>query len=158
MAEKTPKVGDRVIHHGRHHEITELPKRARMGPDGPEAVELVVFENDGYRVLGNVSELRYSKEDGAWYLPGRVLSRNERAVLQAMSGTWPPADAHLSMRALLDRAVDNGELEGISRTRLRQVLIQRKADVTEDNVDDYIPAAIAQVSELREIRRNGEEG
>ena len=152
MAPKGPKLGDRVIHHGRLHEVTALPERPRMRDGKPVVIKGVAFENDAYHVTMILDDsLRYSEEDDAWYFLGRLLARNERALCQAITGAWPPAANHEAMRSMLDSVdLDSVDVGGFGR-----VLLERKADVSMKNVAAYVAAALAQCAELRAIRLEG---
>lgn len=158
---KMPQAGDPVIHHGHPHTISYFETTAAMRDGKPVAISIAVFENDRFLAACRADELVWSDSDAAWYLPGRVLSRNERAVCQAVTGSWPPAENHIAMRAMLDTV----DLDTLDRGRLKTVLLQRKADLRErvDAADaagadreaviqDYIDAVIAQVAALRKNR------
>ena len=174
MAPKGPKLGDRVIQHGRLHEVTALPERPRMRDGKPAVIKGVEFENDAYHVTMILDDsLRYSEEDNAWYFMGRLLARNERAVCEAITGAWPPAANHEAMRSMLDSV----DLNGVDRGKLVGVLLRRKSDtgvsvkVERDGDGKPIPleltdmqtatlrayadAALEQCAELRAIRLEG---
>lgn len=152
-------VGDRVLHHGRYHTLTALNTERNRA----------YFENESYGVACALSDLTWDDALGAWYLPGRLLSKNERAVIEAVTGAWPQAGAHRSLLPVLD----NIELETVDKTRLKEVLLQRKQDVHEkieaetlgmDDeaaveaaiaavLNDYTDSALEQVAVLRAARR-----
>ena len=68
------KVGAKVKHEGSEDwEVTAIHK------DKGKAV----FENERYRVLCLADELVFNKEGGFLYLPGRDLSKRERAIQRA---------------------------------------------------------------------------
>lgn len=125
-----PKVGDRFLNHGHLHEIIGLTKRGGMNDD-KETARVALFavwetdDGDGYKGICEVPTMVWSEADQAWYQPGQVLARNERALCQAVTGAWPPAETHMEMRAMLDTV----DLSGIDRKRLGKVLIERKQDV-----------------------------
>lgn len=166
MAPKGPRLGDRVIHHGRLHEVTALPERPRMRDGKPVVIKGVQFENDRYRVTMILDDsLRYSEEDDAWYFVGRLLARNERAVCEAITGAWPPAANHEAMRSMLDSV----DLAKVDMVKLTGVIHRRKADAgvaipadgkTLSDADgakllSYAEAALEQCAELRAIRLEG---
>lgn len=165
----TPTEGALVLHHGRYHTIKALPKHAKIVDGKPVAFDLVVFENDGYEVKALATDLKWSEKHGAFYLPGRVLSRNERAILNSITGSWPPADNHLASLQMLD-AVD---LDSVSVEKLVAVISERKADAVAEAksiaemaagnggdpdeafkaaLTEYAKAAIAQAAKLRKHR------
>lgn len=192
MPKRIPKVGDPVYHHGRRHTITQLQDRPVLEGGAPAVVQLVVFESadqyareeektmrDGsvqavkvprFVVKGVASELRWSEPDAAWYLPGRVLSRDERTVYEAAFGTWPPAEIHLTARAALDaidlEAVDTDRLVGVIK-RMRMLHIAEAYDLRPRDGEtktgfvarcdaaarDYAPKCLAHVAELRALRK-----
>jgi len=162
----SPKVGDKVLHHGRAHTITKIIPKARVNATTgePEMCPLVRFENARYGVTGLLDDLRWSEEDGAWILPGRVLSKDERTVIQAMSNNWPPPESHLVFRQLLDGA--NGPLtEHVDMDRLVRVVKSRRLaqlpDETEEaytqRATEYATAALAHCEELRSFRKGAKE-
>lgn len=154
MADNTPEVGDKVIHHGRLHEVTEIELRPALNANGnPVAVEVIHFENDRYHVkTADVDDFQFSKADDAWYLTGRVLSRNERALHEAVTGVWPAAHSHLTARRYLD-AIDFDEVDTDDfRERLASVIRRRKADVPAGEEEAYIDDLLAQCRELKELR------
>ncbi len=194
MAPKAPRIGDRVIHHGRPHEIKRFPSRARMVGGKATEVKGVEFHtaiDDSqpagemldrrpvYRVTCILTDdpadpgLQWSPADGAWYMYGRLLARNERAVCEAITGAWPPAASHEAMRDMLD----NVDLDEVDRKRLAGVVMHRKADAgvvapqagkpdkegkrepareltpaEHATLETYAEAALAQVAELRALR------
>lgn len=170
MPAKKPKVGDRVYHHGHYHEIRAV-HRERTDVEG-NTVKLphLLFENggpkDGFRVRGSgAHELVWSPRLEAWYLPGRVLARNERALAESITGAWPPAANHLAILDMLD-AVD---LASIDRAKLKDVVRRRKPDAIEEAakaeasggdpeaaLDGYVGRVIEQCRTLRGVRANKE--
>lgn len=165
----TPQVGARVIHHGHLHDITRIGQRARIVEGKPVLMRFAVWDNERFQVTGFLDELRWSEDDQAWYLTGRVLSRNERALAEALTGSWPKAENHIAVRAMLD-AVD---LATVNRAKLATVLVRRKADLQErlsklgadpakrdpkavaKIVDTYVDAALEQCAALRASRQEG---
>lgn len=117
------KIGDVVLHHGRLHKITETFRRWYEKDGQPVAFNGVVFENTGYAVKANIEELVWNAEDGWWFLPGRVLAKDERTLLNAMVGAWPDSASHLAVRAVLnvggplEAQVDRNRLETVIRTK-----------------------------------------
>lgn len=103
MPMPVPNIGDKVSHEGlpAGYEITELMDR--YDPDDGHKFVLVTFENVRYAVKADAAELVWLEEDGAWFLPGRLLSQAERDLWAA---TWGgpnrnrPQD-HVTARAAL---------------------------------------------------------
>lgn len=157
MPSRTPKVGDKVMHHGHLHEIMEMRDRAVMEDGTPTVVHMVVFENEGYRVLGFLNELRWLEKDQAWYLMGRVLARDERTLYEAAFGVWPAAEIHLTARAALDAIdfadVDRSRLLGVIRRRRLARETDEKPDEYAARVEAYANAAIEHCKELRTLRQ-----
>lgn len=157
MAERKPTEGAPVLHHGRLHQIKAIQPRAVMKGDKATKVDMVVFENEGFLVTGLASDFQWSDKLGAWYMPGRVLSRNERAVLEAVTGSWPPAENHVAALGMLD-AVDLAEID---IKKVASVIERRKADAKaavqagETTFEDYAQAALEQVAALRAARQGG---
>lgn len=139
MAKTRPKIGDAVIHHGRPQVIVGFQDRARIVDGEAVKFKIAVFENDidrdgnpdmafektyisratgeeavkrsgNYRAKCLVEDLVWSKSDGAWYLPGRVLCYDERFVYEALIGVRPRPDSHLVARSLLAQT-DLGEVD-----------------------------------------------
>lgn len=162
----TPKVGDLVIHHGVVHEIKRLNPRARINRDtgAAETVETVVFENERYHVVALLEDVKWSEEDQAWYLPGRVLSRDERTLLQAISGAWPPATSHLTMRKVLDVSpgtfkdtVDLGILKDVVKARRLKQEVGESAEDYDTRAATYAGAMLDHCEELRAARKTRKE-
>lgn len=111
--QRTPQVGDLVTHDGcwpmfppgsEPYQITGFVKKAALDESGePTAVRICVFENARYRVECLASELEWLDEDGAWMLPGRLLSRAQRRVWQQQLGIrqGPDPAKHVEARAFL---------------------------------------------------------
>lgn len=169
MADRTPSEGDPVLHHGRMHEITSLQPRARLVEGEAETGTVAIFENDEYEVRGWAHELTWSEADQAFYLPGRVLCRDERALHEAVVGVWPRAENHLAARKYLDTLVlefkeDVGqEAEAdVSKAALVDVLQRRKVyDVPDGETwdeDDWRAHAERCLEHCREIRELRQEG
>ena len=119
-----PKEGDMVLHHGRLHEIIGFRNRYFKGANGKPAVASFAFcKNAGFQPVCESALLKWSAKDKAWYLPGRVLSKDERTVINAMVGSWPKAEAHMAVRSMLDVEgpladhVNMEDLEKIVRAR-----------------------------------------
>ena len=118
MAKRKPKVGDAVSHDGNwaghDHEDTDFFITAlRAGGEDPDDPlrrvkdHVCTFENGRYKVSCLTSELGWFEDDGAWVLPGRLLSKAQRATYCAMTGapTLPPI-GHVAARRIL--AADPG--------------------------------------------------
>lgn len=161
MAARKPKVGDTVQHHGRAHTIVDFPQQAVMKKGKAVAVTRCRFENDRFLVNVDVRDLKWLESDAAWYLPGRLLSRDERCVYEAAVGSWPKAENHVIARQLLD-AVDLAEVD---KDRLREVVRRMKAralaeagitkpDGTFDNkaFGAYVDLVLDHVQQLRAER------
>ncbi len=120
-------------------------------------LEVVTFETERYQVKGRLDELRWSEEDDAWYLPGRVLSRDERTVYRSVFRVWPTAEMHHAAR----RALDDLDLEEIDMTELARIVklrrLEKGGDETQEEFDAraaaYARACIAHCEELRALRR-----
>lgn len=68
---------------------------------GKGGAQIATFENEKRRVRCDASELVFLKEENAWYLPGRILSREQRREFMRIAGTsTPPAD-HVMARKVL---------------------------------------------------------
>jgi hypothetical protein len=147
MATKKPQVGDAVLHHGRSHAITVLGKRAVMRNNAAVVAEMVTFENERFRVLGNRPDLVWSADDNAWYLPGRVLCRDERLLYEALMGVRPPAETHMAARKLLDMT----DFAEVPKDRLSGVVARRTGRTGKD-AEDYADACLAHCAELKEAR------
>lgn len=144
-----PQEGDTVMHHGRVHEITELREKPVMEDGQAVVTTIAVWENDRFAVRGFADELvELPTGEADYYLPGRLLARNERAIHEALTGAWPPAGNHLTARQYLD-AVDLGEVD---RETLHDVIRRRKPEVEEDEVEDYGEALIEQCQTLKQAR------
>lgn len=120
-----PKVGDMVLHHGRMHEIIGFREEGakRVGNKWVPNNK-VFFRNGRYLPKANASELVWSAEDKAWYLPGRVLSKDERTVINAMVGSWPTEGSHLAVRKMLD--VEGPLADHVSMERLTAIVKARR--------------------------------
>jgi hypothetical protein len=167
---KQLKEGSIVIHHGRAHEVTGFVKHAIMDGDVPTSVEFVTFENERYKVKAKRSDFSYDENIG-FFLKGRILSRNERALLEAVIGSWPRADAHAALLGMLDGI----DLAAVDLTRFAEVLGRRKQDarmkanaaaadaagdeevpeVEAQALLNYAKDAIKQIAELRAARKEG---
>jgi hypothetical protein len=164
MSDRTPEVGDAVMHHGRLHEITEIRPNARVVDGSAERVDEAVWENDRYLVRGRRDELEWLEADEAWHLPGRLLCRDERAVHEAVVGTWPRAESHVGARKYLDTIELAFQDEGgdVPRERLVEVLQRRKGYDVPDGVtwdeDDWRTHAEQCLEHCREVRAIREEG
>ena len=66
-----PKIGDRVFHDGCDDFVV-------VGIKLVHDVSFSKFENDSFRVTCLSEELAHSVKHDAWYLPGRVYSREQR--------------------------------------------------------------------------------
>lgn len=104
MPPSTPKIGDRVSHEGlpAGYRITAID--ARFDPDTGARFAIVSFENDRYAVKADAAELVWLEEDGAWHLPGRLLSQAERdlwAVTWGGPNRNRPQDHVTARKALL---------------------------------------------------------
>lgn len=170
-----PAVGQPVIHHGHIHRILAFHRKAVLDPESgePRVERLVRFrsgaEGEGrYLVTGFAHELRWSEADGAWYLTGRVLARDERTVIAALTGAWPPAHSHLTLRAVLDadprplgEQVEMDKLKAVIRQRrLKQGVDKRSGERFEEaeeqfeaRVGEYAEACLEHAEELRAARK-----
>ena len=99
MAARKVKVGDLVSHDGNwagvehengDFEVTSIAKGK------------VVFENERFRVVCAAKELQWLEEDGAFYLPGRLLTREQRNTYQELMGSAPRIDMHVAARGILE--------------------------------------------------------
>lgn len=122
----SPQVGERMIHHGHFHEIIEIRPKAVLNEKGnPVKVEMAVFDNERFRGVCRAEELRWSDQDDAWFLPGRILCHDERTVAAATMGMWPKAESHLMVRAMLD-SVDTPLADHLSIDALDAVIRTRR--------------------------------
>jgi len=94
-------VGARVLHDG--HEDFKVNELVEA-----KGTVIAVFENLGYRVKCNAAELVELKEENAWYLPGRLLSREQRRRFSEIVGSSTPPGDHVAARKILQAA----EVEG----------------------------------------------
>lgn len=104
MSARKPKKGDPVTHEGQAYEILDLVPKAYLDADGqPTSMVVCIFDNPSYQVKCNAQELVWLDEDGAWFLPGRLLSQEARAKWRSLMGMsmGPPAHKHLEARAFL---------------------------------------------------------
>ena len=159
-----PQIGDRVLHHGAFHTIKLFNKRATMVDGEPVAVELLAFRNAPFTVGARVDDLRWSDRYEAWYLPGRVLCRNERALAACVFGSWPKASTHLAVLPLLDAVdldeVDFGSFVSAIKQHKQDVATEVKRlqdeDASPEEIEkycvQYAKAAIAQIERLRANR------
>ncbi len=113
MANRKVKVGDPVSHEGNwighEHENTDFVvvqlKAGGSDPSDPLRRlpnHICVFENDRFKVNCLTEDLEWIPEDEAWALPGRLLTREQRAtfcVLTESSVCSPKA--HQSARYAL---------------------------------------------------------
>jgi hypothetical protein len=148
MPARKPKVGEAVVHHGRPHAVTKLGRRAAIRDNAAVIVEMVTFENEKYAVLAQMADLVWSDEDGAWYMPGRVLARDERILYEALMGVRPPAETHLTARKLLNGV--NYETE-VPMDRLVGAVAKRTGLLGKD-AEKYAAACLAHCAELKEAR------
>lgn len=120
-----PKVGDKVLHHGRMHEILGFREEGFQRVDG-EIVphEKVIFRNERFITKMSKDEMLWSEQDQAWYFQGRVLSKDERTVVNAMVGSWPTAESHMAVRSMLD--VDGPLADHVSMERLVAIIKARR--------------------------------
>ncbi|MGW8180028.1 MAG: hypothetical protein ACWGQW_14895 [bacterium] len=120
-----PKVGDKVLHHGRIHEIIGFREEGARRVGGKWVPNMKVFFRNGrYLPKADASELKWSAEDEAWYLPGRVLSKDERTVINAMMGAWPNEGSHMAVRKILD--VEGPLADHVSLERLGAIIKARR--------------------------------
>jgi hypothetical protein len=102
----TPQVGDLVSHEGYWGDCEDAFRVVgfrKTFNDRDEVVQLCIFENSKFKVTCLASELVWLDEDSAWMLPGRLLSRRQRAMWMDVTGvrTLPPAEKHVSARKAL---------------------------------------------------------
>jgi hypothetical protein len=153
MSRKKAKLGDLVIHHGFPHEITRVGERATMRDGQAVGISTVHFENSSFASECVAEELEWSEGDGAWYLPGRLLSRNERCLAEAVLGSYPPASSHLAVR----QALAGVDLATVDRDRYGRVLARRKRDIERNEsgevdpevLETYTAAALTQCEAIR---------
>ncbi len=157
MAGKKPKVGDAVMYHGRMHEIIKLPERAVMSDGAAVIAPMAVFRSidwddlpneKAFRVTVNRPDLAWSEVDGAWYMMGTVLSRDECVLYEALMGVRPPAETHMAARTLLD-ATDYET--GVPMDRLVGAVARRKG-LLGTEAEEYAVACLAHCAELKEAR------
>lgn len=74
-----PAIGDRVFHDG-YDDFQVVALATKKGQ------ELATFENHRARVGCAAKDLVYSEAKGAWYLPGRVFTRERRLALRPLVG------------------------------------------------------------------------
>ena len=148
MATKEPQVGDAVMWHGKLHKITGLPLRAVMRNGEAVAVPMIVFENKNYRSICNLPDFAWSQDDDAWFGAGRVLSRDERILYEALIGARPPAETHMVARRILDSTDYDTE---VPRERLAEIIASRKS-LNADDAEAYVDACLAHCAELKEAR------
>jgi hypothetical protein len=172
------KVGAKALHHGRLHELVRFEDRPALDANKqPYPFRVAVLENDRYLVKCNAAELAWDEVGGVFYLPGRVLAKDERTLVAAMVGGWPKAGSHLAVRRMLDvegplinhlqeaaiNSIHEGEkpaanaglelLKGVVRARR---LTRAEGETGEDfdaRVEAYALAAIAHCEELRDYRK-----
>jgi len=107
-----PKLGDFVSHEGAFgkagdengaYRVIDFAERAVITDGEPKVVRFCRFANRRFTVTCLVDELEWVKEDGAWMLPGRLLSTYQKKCWMVMLGVkFPPAaDKHRSARAFL---------------------------------------------------------
>lgn len=129
MATRKVKVGDPVSHEGNwigHDHIDGdyvVVSQADGGsdPDNPlMRIQdfLTTFENERFEVTALTADLEWLEEDKAWYLPGRLLTKDQRkayCILTESSSCSPKV--HISARyALLqdpDKTTEALELAGL---------------------------------------------
>jgi hypothetical protein len=162
-----PEVGAKVLHHGRLHEILDFPTRARKDEKGkPVLIDMVRFENDRFRPTGQKGDLVWNEAEGWWYLPGRVLSNDERALVQTMTGMWPAAESHLAMRKVLD--VEGPFKSHINFDKLKVILAKGKRfpiwqeegeseKAFDKRLTAYANKCLAHCEELRAFRKGEKE-
>jgi hypothetical protein len=97
---KTPKAADTVLMDGEQFVITAEP----------DSRGICVFENPGKKVKCTGAELVYDKDEDLWYLPGRILSMEQKMAASRMQdrkelpgspgrqpGSAPHPDEHLAI-------------------------------------------------------------
>lgn len=152
MAKNKPKIGDAVLHHGRPQLITGFQVRARLVDEKvvkfPITIFFVDYERDptmlrekpftdrktgekGVRRWGkygnkcNTPDLKWSDEIGGWYLPGRVLSYDERLAYEALVGARPrPDHGPVPLRLLDQTDLADIEVHAGDETRGPSSLVQ----------------------------------
>src|SRR5262245_1551505 len=104
---RTPAIGDLVSHEGcwapsgdqyGPFKIVGFKARPALDDAGkPFVLHCTVFDNERFSVECQTAELVWLEEDGAWMLPGRLLSRPQRRLWQQKVGvnTGPPAEKHI---------------------------------------------------------------
>ena len=151
------KVGAKVLHHGHFHTITTIVNRGVVvrDKDGKESaglMKVMTFENERYKVkTADLEDFTWSEDDQAFYGNGRLLSQDERCVMEAITGTRPPAENHFAARAMLD-AVD---LASVSKAKLGEVTQRRKLaakNLKGKDLAEYVTKVLAHCAELRKIR------
>lgn len=113
MVTRKPKVGDAVSHEGNWHDhdhenedfVVVALKAGGQDPDDPlRRIRdcLCTFENERYKVTCETADLRWLKEDQAWHLVGRLLTRAQRAAFCVLTGsTACHPDGHIGARVML---------------------------------------------------------
>lgn len=96
-------VGADVIVDNVPYKLTEITQRAVMKDGSAVAVNIAILDRDDRNVKCAATELQWSEEDKAFYLPGRVLSGFDRDVYAEMigNGQRPKAEYHMTARTLL---------------------------------------------------------
>lgn len=141
------KIGDQVFHHGALHVVQAVSQKGTIKDGVPVAVHVVTFANSRYTVTAKAEDFVKDAELGCWVLPGRVLARNERALAEAVLGSWPKASGHQALLAAVDRI----DLDAVDVDTFAGVLKRRKADAV-NNPREYAKAALDQIKQIRQTR------
>lgn len=145
MANRKVKVGDPVSHEGNwighDHEDDDYVVIGFMsgGADPSDPLRrlpnyITTFENDRFKVKCLTEDLEWSKEDEAWFLPGRILTRDQRrafCILTESSSCSPKV--HYSARHAL---LSDPELAAVALERAIEEREVRSAAVVQVLVDE----------------------
>ncbi len=79
------KVGDKAICDSREYKLLQVVQKAAMVDGVAKAVNIAILDNEQFQVKCLASELQYSEALKAWYLPGRIISREARQKLRGLA-------------------------------------------------------------------------
>jgi len=164
MPKKIPKVGDPYLTHGRMHVIEAILTRPVMVDGEPTTIKMFGYRNAQFAGVGQFDELVWEEKEGFWYLPGRVLSIDERMVVQAMVASWPIPDSHLALRSILDVEgkladhVNMDRLVNIIKKNLKFPVVKNETEKERHTrAQQYAIRCIEHCEELRGFRNDVED-